>query len=371
MDLERKTFRLDIEEVKADPAEDEPDFEGVLSVAGITDLQGDIIAEGAFTRTLTHHKGRVPLLIDHDHRNRLGVAHLQEVGKKLKLKGFVNKAKQMAVDALSDIKFTIKQKVPLGLSIGFDTMKFDPIETGRLLKEVALWEGSVVTFPALTQARVTKSITPFGDLPLADRGRKWDRAAAEKRVRVWSGAKDAPNEKYRSAFIFSDPEKQGDFSGCKLQIADVIDGKLIAIPRAIFTTAGMLQGTRGGINIQQADKNKAIEHFGRYFVKMGMEAPVKASYNFELDLWGVTDYAESIKGSSEELTDTTREVIESTAKALNALLGPTDAEIDAHLHSLYGEESEALGLSKEDDVIKALLEDHSRFLGEMNTQLQT
>lgn len=371
MDLERKTFRLDIEEVKADPAEDEPDFEGVLSVAGITDLQGDIIAEGAFTRTLTHHKGRVPLLIDHDHRNRLGVAHLQEVGKKLKLKGFVNKAKQMAVDALSDIKFTIKQKVPLGLSIGFDTMKFDPIETGRLLKEVALWEGSVVTFPALTQARVTKSITPFGDLPLADRGRKWDRAAAEKRVRVWSGAKDAPNEKYRSAFIFSDPEKQGDFSGCKLQIADVIDGKLMVISRAIFSAASTLQGSGGrhsGLN--KAEKDKAVAHVSLYSEKLGF-SPLTTSHNFMLELCGVLDYAESIKGSSAELTDTTREVIESTAKALNALLGPTDAEIDAHLHSLYGEESEALGLSKEDNVIKALLEDHSRFLGEMKTQLQT
>lgn len=32
------------------------------------------------------------------------------------------------------------------------------------------------------------AVTSFQDLPLADRDREWDGAAAEKRVRAWAGA---------------------------------------------------------------------------------------------------------------------------------------------------------------------------------------
>ena len=43
------------------------------------------------------------------------------------------------------------------------------------------------------------SVTTFQDLPLADRDREWDGAAAEKRVRAWAGADEEPNERYRDA----------------------------------------------------------------------------------------------------------------------------------------------------------------------------
>jgi hypothetical protein len=41
------------------------------------------------------------------------------------------------------------------------------------------------------------SVTAFQDVPMADRDREWDGAAAERRVRSWAGAEDEPNEKYR------------------------------------------------------------------------------------------------------------------------------------------------------------------------------
>lgn len=39
------------------------------------------------------------------------------------------------------------------------------------------------------------SVSGFPDLPMADRGRAWDGAAAERRVRKWAGAEDGPNAK--------------------------------------------------------------------------------------------------------------------------------------------------------------------------------
>ena len=52
------------------------------------------------------------------------------------------------------------------------------------------------------------SVTAFQDLPLADRDRDRDGAAAEKRVRQWADAADEPNEKYRDAHVWYDNDKK-------------------------------------------------------------------------------------------------------------------------------------------------------------------
>ena len=148
--MEFKTIRMDIKET-----EDGADFAGLLSVAGVKDWYDEIVDEGAFTRTLKHHKGKVPLLADHDHTKRIGVAELKENGKNLELKGHINHEKPLAVETLSDIKFGLKHKTPVGLSIGYNVVNYDVLDGVRHLKEIALWEGSVVTFPANPKALTT------------------------------------------------------------------------------------------------------------------------------------------------------------------------------------------------------------------------
>ena len=71
------------------------------------------------------------------------------------------------------------------------------------------------------------AVTAFGDLPLADRDRAWDGAAAEKRVRDWAGAQDEPNEKYRDAHVWYDAEKKENFGSYKLLVTltDAATGK--------------------------------------------------------------------------------------------------------------------------------------------------
>ena len=78
------------------------------------------------------------------------------------------------------------------------------------------------------------SVTAFHDLPLADRDRKWDGGEAEKRVRKWAGAEDEPNEKYRDAHVWYDSDNKDNFTAYKLLIADVVDGKLTAVPRGVM-----------------------------------------------------------------------------------------------------------------------------------------
>jgi hypothetical protein len=117
------------------------------------------------------------------------------------------------------------------------------------------------------------SVTPFKDLPLADQARRWDGGAAEKRVRKWAKATEEPNAKYRSAHLWFDSAAQEKYTSYKLLYADVIDGELRAVPRAISAAAGVLDGARGGVDIPRADVKKAKSHLAKYFAKMGTEPP--------------------------------------------------------------------------------------------------
>jgi hypothetical protein len=117
------------------------------------------------------------------------------------------------------------------------------------------------------------SVTAFQDLPLADRDRGWDGDAAERRVRAWANAEDEPNEKYRDAHVWYDSEKKGNFTAYKLLIADVVDGRLVAVPRGIMAAAAVMQGSRGGVDLPHDDLDRVKSHLAKYYAKMDDTAP--------------------------------------------------------------------------------------------------
>lgn len=116
------------------------------------------------------------------------------------------------------------------------------------------------------------SVTAFKDLPLADRRRKWDGAAAEKRVRKWAGAQEAPNQKYRGAHVWYDSANKSNFTAHKLLIADVIGGELKVVPRGVMIAGAIMNGARGGIDLPKADIPRVKSHLAKYYKKMD-EAP--------------------------------------------------------------------------------------------------
>jgi hypothetical protein len=117
------------------------------------------------------------------------------------------------------------------------------------------------------------SVTAFEDLPLADRDRDWDGGAAEKRVRRWADAEDEPNAKYRDAHVWYDSDNKDNFTAYKLLIADVIDGKLQAVPRAVMAAGAVMQGSRGGVDLPKDDVARVKCHLAKYYEKMGEAAP--------------------------------------------------------------------------------------------------
>jgi len=117
------------------------------------------------------------------------------------------------------------------------------------------------------------AVTSFQDLPLADRDREWDGAEAEQRVRDWAKADEEPNAKYRDAHVWYDADKKENYTSYKLLIADVIDGRLYAVPRGVMAAAAVMQGSRGGVDLPEKDIDRVKSHLAKYYAKWDEEAP--------------------------------------------------------------------------------------------------
>jgi HK97 family phage prohead protease len=131
---------------------DEGTFEGHAAAFHNTDSYGDVIEPGAFKRTLDHWrtKGKpIPILWQHNPYEPIGhTLEASEDEKGLAVKGQLILGVQKAREAYE----LMKAEVLGGLSIGYDTVK-DRVEgRTRFLKELKLYEYSVVTWPANERA---------------------------------------------------------------------------------------------------------------------------------------------------------------------------------------------------------------------------
>jgi HK97 family phage prohead protease len=139
-------MRLEIKEISP-----EGSFEGLLSPYGNVDGGGDVVEPGAYTKTLQEHGNKVPLLWQHKTDTPVGDLTLEDRPDGLWCKGQLLMALGDAVKA----HLLIKARIVKGLSIGFETVK-DSVEKGiRHLKEIRLYEGSIVTFPMNEAAMIT------------------------------------------------------------------------------------------------------------------------------------------------------------------------------------------------------------------------
>jgi hypothetical protein len=174
--------------------------------------------------------------------------------------------------------------------VGFIPKDVEFVGGVRNIGEAELLEGSILDIPMNLRAVITevKAVTTFKDLPLADRDRAWDASAAKARVATWAGADDGLataeiQRMYRDCFFWYDAESPELFASYKLPFTDVIDGRLTAIPRAIFAAAGAMQGARGGVDIPADERAGVISHIERYYDKMGLESPFSEERAFRVD----------------------------------------------------------------------------------------
>ena len=143
------TYRFEIKSLGHDGT-----FAGYASVFSIVDSQRDVIEPGAFKQSLKARSAPLQLLWQHQWESPIGmVEQLFEDGRGLYIKGRL----LMEVTQAREAHALLKAGVIRGLSIGYSVKRAerDPQTGVRHLKEVDLWEVSVVTLPANEAALVT------------------------------------------------------------------------------------------------------------------------------------------------------------------------------------------------------------------------
>ena len=169
--IERKRVAFNditVPEIKAEGDGAEMRFKGYGAVFGNVDSYGDVIEEGAFTKTLkaAQKSGNFPaMLLQHggwgmtsEDYMPVGVwDQLSEDSKGLLSEGVLADI-QRGKEAYTLMKMKPRPAIT-GLSIGYIPKKYTvgtkPEEPRRLLHEVELVEISLVTFPANGKARIT------------------------------------------------------------------------------------------------------------------------------------------------------------------------------------------------------------------------
>ena len=124
---------------------------GYASLWGVADLNGDVLARGAFADSLARSGARgVRMLHQHESRAPVGVwDEMVEDERGLFVAGRV-------MDWSAEARFATalsKAGALDGLSIGFRSSRARREGRLRVLVEVELWEVSLVTFPMLPGAR--------------------------------------------------------------------------------------------------------------------------------------------------------------------------------------------------------------------------
>lgn len=140
---------------------------GYASLFGLRDLGGDIVQKGAYGASLARLKtaGRaVKMLWQHDPAQPIGVwDEVREDAIGLWVKGRILTEVEKGREAAA----LLGAGAIDGLSIGYRTVRAERDGKGqRLLAELELWEVSLVTFPMLTQARVTAKAEAGDDVDL-------------------------------------------------------------------------------------------------------------------------------------------------------------------------------------------------------------
>lgn len=252
-------------------------FEGYASVFGNIDLGGDIVQPGAFKETVqelmaSKRVGKLPVLWQHDHAMPIGTfTDLREDSRGLFVKGRLPKTDTFVSGRVVP---QMKAESVSTMSIGYSTLESENSGMARLLQKVKLWESSLVTIAMNPLAEITslKSNAAFHDLPVATRDHEWDAEAALVRVKEFLQSQDEP---FYKAFLWSEHKSQEDVGACKFLIADVIDGTLTAVPRAIFAAAA--SGSKGVAEIPEEDRDAVVACIERYYAKMDLESPYKKS----------------------------------------------------------------------------------------------
>lgn len=267
---------VDIEE-KAISEQDECwTISGYGSVFHNTDLGNDVVEPGAFAKSL--RENGLPLLLFNHKMEDAPIGTI--IDAKEDKRGLWFKAELPKDDTFvaGRIVPQLKRRGLKGTSIGYKATKKEmrKQDGARLLKEIRLYEISVVNMPMNPQAAVEhiKGLTSFADLPINRDAKSWDPAAALARLKAKFGEDD---DQIKSAFLYCDPEKAAIESDPRFLIADVDENGCMQVNTvALFKSSAAVHGGSVGAFLPEGAEEAVSSHIDRYFARLNLESPSKS-----------------------------------------------------------------------------------------------
>lgn len=282
VDHERRTFAF--EKVKLESRQDGDrkvytKLQGYATTWQVIETLGEEMVKGAFSKTVSE---RVPA-----RRVKLLDSHMDTADCVL---GTITSAKEDSFGLFIEAELSetprsqdVARKCDEGhlkwLSIGFRTVRDEFVRDGpddydplRRILEAKMYEVSVVPFPADEDCEITsvRSVVPFQDLPLAPPSTAWDPDAARARMVKAATDRSAKDEvvnlqKTRRAFLWHDRADPFSPASYRVQVADLVDGKLSIVPRAVLDA---------DLEAVPAEARSAVrEHLERYMVAIRKADP--------------------------------------------------------------------------------------------------
>lgn len=145
------------------------------------DSDHDVIVPGAFTNTIKASKGLTKILVQHEAEKVVGTGLLRDTPTALMIDG----ALELELSDARDAYVRLRAGLVDGLSIGFNSVKEQYTGGVRMLKEIDLFEVSLVTWGANALARI-ESVKRRGP-------------SAEHELRTLLDALKSANIQYRNA----------------------------------------------------------------------------------------------------------------------------------------------------------------------------
>jgi len=246
------------------------------SVFGNIDSDGEIVVKGAFSKTI---KERVPAglvkLVDSHQWNCQSII------------GTVTKAEETDHGLLCTVAISAAasaQEVALKASEGhisqcsfaFRIIHCERGETEDersclMLTELKLLEVTWCMLGAnpATTIESVKACVPFQGFQLAPLSHKWNASEAVGRIKDWSGGGNLNLARYRRAFLWYDAHRPDLFESYRFPLIDVVQGRPMAVPRAIFHAAEAIEN--GASEIPSEDETGCRGHLETYFERMSRE----------------------------------------------------------------------------------------------------
>lgn len=155
--IEFLTMPFEVKKVKDD--QNVGLIEGYASTFGNIDLGFDVVEKGAFKKTMKESGVNWPILADHNPLTPLGInLEAAEDTKGLDVVGELELGVEKAKERYLLAKQAQRHGGRMGLSIGYMTITASPNKDNpriRHLKEIKMYEYSLVTFPMNTEAMIT------------------------------------------------------------------------------------------------------------------------------------------------------------------------------------------------------------------------